>query len=254
MLNRSISRYSSLRLCLLYLWISRYVAIVTLRWNDDKTNKLKFTHAVTRKRRMRIRITSRHSIVCTSPKHPWLPHIHAKVRSIFHIIIRVLYQVRQKNRKWKKQNGYGFVYTYLNEKFWEELVYFPLTRHGLHRKRCIQQFLVAAVTFSPSRCLTIGEYTYRHTDWCEGFMKYAVKMGSGAMIYIPSFMKIGWGIQKEIGGDSETHRQHGDLCRLKGWIVLNSWATISFVTVTLWLAVYRLSVRLGDKLLETHDQ
>jgi predicted RNA-binding protein with TRAM domain len=27
-------------------------------------------------------------------------------------------------------------------------------------------------------------------------MKYAVNMGSGAMIYIPSFIKIGSGIQK----------------------------------------------------------
>jgi hypothetical protein len=32
-------------------------------------------------------------------------------------------------------------------------------------------------------------------------------MGSGAMIYIPSFLKIGSGIQKLIGG---IHRQHGD--------------------------------------------
>jgi hypothetical protein len=31
-------------------------------------------------------------------------------------------------------------------------------------------------------------------------MNYAVEMGSGAMIYIPSFMKIGSGIQKLIGG------------------------------------------------------
>jgi hypothetical protein len=30
-------------------------------------------------------------------------------------------------------------------------------------------------------------------------MKYAVEMGSDAMIYIPSFMKIGSGIQKLIG-------------------------------------------------------
>jgi hypothetical protein len=29
-------------------------------------------------------------------------------------------------------------------------------------------------------------------------MKYAVEMGSGAMIYIPSFIKIGSGIQKLI--------------------------------------------------------
>jgi hypothetical protein len=30
-------------------------------------------------------------------------------------------------------------------------------------------------------------------------MKYAVEMGSGAMIYIPSFIKVGSGIQKLIG-------------------------------------------------------
>jgi hypothetical protein len=35
-------------------------------------------------------------------------------------------------------------------------------------------------------------------------MKYAVEMGSGAMIYIPSFIKIGSAIQKLIGG---IHRQ-----------------------------------------------
>jgi hypothetical protein len=31
-------------------------------------------------------------------------------------------------------------------------------------------------------------------------MKYAAEMGSGAMIYIPSFVKIGSGIQKLMGG------------------------------------------------------
>jgi hypothetical protein len=38
-------------------------------------------------------------------------------------------------------------------------------------------------------------------------MKYAVEMGSSAMIYIPSFIKIASGIQKLMGG---IHRQHGD--------------------------------------------
>jgi hypothetical protein len=33
-------------------------------------------------------------------------------------------------------------------------------------------------------------------------MKYAVEMGSGVSIYIPSLMKIGSGIQKLMGGDS----------------------------------------------------
>jgi hypothetical protein len=43
-------------------------------------------------------------------------------------------------------------------------------------------------------------------------MKYGVRMGSGAMIYIPSFIKIGSEIQKFIRGD--THRQQYDLISL----------------------------------------
>jgi hypothetical protein len=35
---------------------------------------------------------------------------------------------------------------------------------------------------------------------CWGIMKYALEMGSGAMIYIPSLINIGSGIQKLIGG------------------------------------------------------
>jgi hypothetical protein len=39
-------------------------------------------------------------------------------------------------------------------------------------------------------------------------MKYGVEMGSGAMVYIPSFINIGLGIEKLMGG--RIHRQHGD--------------------------------------------
>jgi hypothetical protein len=39
---------------------------------------------------------------------------------------------------------------------------------------------------------------------------YAVEMDSGDMIYIPNYIKTGSGIQKLIGRDSQTHRQHGD--------------------------------------------
>jgi hypothetical protein len=42
-------------------------------------------------------------------------------------------------------------------------------------------------------------------------MKYAVQMSSGAMIYIPSFMKIRSDIQTLIG---RTQRQQGDRTRL----------------------------------------
>jgi hypothetical protein len=41
-------------------------------------------------------------------------------------------------------------------------------------------------------------------------MKYAVEMGSGASIYIPSFIKIGSGIRKLIGG----YYKHGNRIRL----------------------------------------
>jgi hypothetical protein len=43
-------------------------------------------------------------------------------------------------------------------------------------------------------------------------MNYAAEMGSGVMIYIPSFIKIASGIQKLKGKytDTQTHRQHGD--------------------------------------------
>jgi hypothetical protein len=43
-------------------------------------------------------------------------------------------------------------------------------------------------------------YTYRHTDCREGFMKYTVEIGSGAMIYIPSFVNFLLSIQKLITG------------------------------------------------------
>jgi hypothetical protein len=74
----------------------------------------------------------------------------------------------------------------------------------------VASVFVAAVTFLLSRCLsTIGEHIQTHR-LVGGIMKYAVGLDSGVMIYIPSFMKIGSGIQKLIERDTLTHRQHGD--------------------------------------------
>jgi hypothetical protein len=40
-------------------------------------------------------------------------------------------------------------------------------------------------------------------------MKHAVEVVSDAMIYVPSFIKTGSGIQKLMGEEnSQTHRQH----------------------------------------------
>jgi hypothetical protein len=44
----------------------------------------------------------------------------------------------------------------------------------------------------------MGEYTCKHTDQWD--YEAAVEMGSGAMIYIPSFFKTDSGIQKLVGG------------------------------------------------------
>jgi hypothetical protein len=37
-----------------------------------------------------------------------------------------------------------------------------------------------------------------------GFMEYAVEIGSGATIYIPNFIETGSGIQKLLGGYTNT--------------------------------------------------
>jgi hypothetical protein len=43
-----------------------------------------------------------------------------------------------------------------------------------------------------------------------GIVKHAIETDSGAMIYIPSFIKTGSGISKAEGGDTQTHRRDGD--------------------------------------------
>jgi hypothetical protein len=43
-------------------------------------------------------------------------------------------------------------------------------------------------------------------------MMYAVEMCSGAVIYLPSFIKIGSGIQKLTGDDTQTHRSNKPTC------------------------------------------
>jgi hypothetical protein len=44
-------------------------------------------------------------------------------------------------------------------------------------------------------------------------MKYAVQMGSGAMIYTTSFIKIGSGIRKLIGDTQTGNKSHKPILR-----------------------------------------
>jgi hypothetical protein len=41
-------------------------------------------------------------------------------------------------------------------------------------------------------------------------MKYAVNMGLGALIYVPSFITFGGDVQNVIWGDKQTHNQEED--------------------------------------------
>jgi hypothetical protein len=123
-----------------------------------------------------------------------------------------------------------------NKNLLDELIaYSPLIRSGPHRKRHMQQFFIAAEMCLISHCLVkTGEHTNTHVQQffccCEyslprgcvyravpqqrgeggdpdgwaGFIKYTVQTGSSAMICIPSFIKIGSGIQTLIEGDTHT--------------------------------------------------
>jgi hypothetical protein len=97
----------------------------------------------------------------------------------------------------------------VNKKFWEELIaYIPLIRHRPDRKEASNNASLSL----PNRCLaTIGGIHIQTQTDARGFMKYAAEMGSGAMICTPSFIRIGSGIQKLIGGiHRQTHAQQGD--------------------------------------------
>jgi hypothetical protein len=78
------------------------------------------------------------------------------------------------NRTIRNQCANGLNPTLLinNKKFWEELTaYFPLIRHGPHRKRRLQQFFYCCVSiycrgniFTEPLPVMIAGYTCRHTD------------------------------------------------------------------------------------------
>jgi hypothetical protein len=76
----------------------------------------------------------------------------------------------------------------VNKNFWKELIaYFHSIRPGPQRKRRLQQFFYCCVfihyrgnVFTEPLPSNNKRHTNRHTDWWEGFMKYAVEMGSGA--------------------------------------------------------------------------
>jgi hypothetical protein len=57
-------------------------------------------------------------------------------------------------------------------------------------------------------------------------MKYAVEMGSAAMMCIPCFLKTGSDIQKFSGGGERIHRQNSDLMSLFLLFNKESWLKV----------------------------
>jgi hypothetical protein len=82
---------------------------------------------------------------------------------------------------------------------------------------------VAAVIFAPSRCLERIEGYIQTHRLMGGFMKYNDEMGSGAMIYKRSFIKIGPTIQKLIRRDTQTavrsHKPTFISSKLRKWAI-----------------------------------
>jgi hypothetical protein len=108
----------------------------------------------------------------------------------------------------------------VGKKFWEELfVYFPLIRHGPHRKRRVQHFFYCFMCI-PCRgnvfteALRSKDMGYKYKNWWKVLVKFADEMSSGTMIYKPSFIKIGSGIQNLTGEGGTQTRQNGDRTNL----------------------------------------
>jgi hypothetical protein len=81
-------------------------------------------------------------------------------------------------------------------------------------------------------------------------MKYGVETGSGAMVYIPSFIKIGSAIQKLIGGNTQTHRQHDSRINLL-LLFQNKEGRIQII---LYLSGCKIKESLLDYLTKTEDE
>jgi hypothetical protein len=104
-----------------------------------------------------------------------------------------------------------------------------LYRKWRHKKLFLLGIFVSAGTCLPSRRLAPKggntppppTHTHTHTHYLshslplsllwERFIKAAVEMGSGVMIYsyIPSFIKTDSGVQKLLEGNTQPHRQEG---------------------------------------------
>jgi hypothetical protein len=71
-----------------------------------------------------------------------------------------------------------------------------------HKNDAPNNYSIFACVFIATVTLFSESLSNKERGIHKVFTKYAVEMGSGAMICLPSFRKIGSGIQKLIKGDS----------------------------------------------------
>jgi hypothetical protein len=110
------------------------------------------------------------------------PRVTIKVEDNTKYTVKWPIQMKKNRSSWKNSSTTFLLYD--TDRMWKDVCnnYFIVA--------CI--FLVALSSLR-SRCLsTVIVYTYRHTGWWEGFMKYAVQMSSGAMIYVHTKFYKDW--------------------------------------------------------------
>jgi hypothetical protein len=98
-----------------------------------------------------------------------------------------------------------------SKKFWEErIAYFPwydterIENDTSHNSSIVPCIRCRGDDFTEQLPSNRMKDTHTNTDWRKGFMKYVVEMGSGAIIYISSFIKIGLDIRSWWGGHTQT--------------------------------------------------
>jgi hypothetical protein len=87
-------------------------------------------------------------------------------------------------------------------------------QEGICRVNTFSQSRSFLLSLWSHRLISPPSYKYIQADE-KDLWSTLIDIGSGAVIYIPSFMKIGWDIQKLIERDSQTHRQHRDCISLR---------------------------------------
>jgi hypothetical protein len=93
---------------------------------------------------------------------------------------------------------------------WKTTRCFPLGRaeNDASNNSSVAAYICCRRNVYTRHCLaTIARYIDTQTDG-KDFMKYVVDMDSGAVIYTPSFINTGLGIQKLMGGFPDTQNRH----------------------------------------------